>query len=953
MSYDSLNFSVLQAEVYDESYSNYEESNFVYIGEQFNTSITCSPGNETSKWIVSEHTNRTCTPGTCFDEVWHKYESIQGLWSVINSTHMFFGDNWGWVVGYNNYYYPYYTLTSDDNSLSYMIANDSSINRTSGYLRMRYTYDEPYGEGEEEEEFNPDSEPFIGIIYAYEDNNNYDMFFYSLFTLLFLSKEDGVLVNTNDSTPVTNASTAYNYYDLAYSWYLDPYYDWEYDSGILSKHIYNEHTGNIKVKTWEHGELEPGGWLYEGNLSSSTHPTSPIIHNESKCFGVVTWNPDGWLIDAQFDNINIWRLNYTTTFNTSAVENHTTLFNDGVPLMHFKAFNETDYDDFYYDFEEHFIDYWFDGTLTAQEYMDKIFCSYRNGSTLFNMESRYSNTSYATEGFGPMGPVGESTTYQNDTIYYYSGIRANIEEWYTKNQLILSIQDTTDGTLSDYDGALIAIDVDNNQQWDDNDLLIYWWYDSLAVFGISYKVFNGTTLSEGGEYLWGSDIDLNIVQANHSGVWWWQYYSWLPALHRLGEHVMYEVAIPFFMLEKESVGSGNYLSENDTFGLHIMTTPTGFYFDTPIDVGIVWENYNESNDSTYTSEYNIDSWATYLNITNGTELSDFFWLDQWNGVNSTHMQYWGIGQIGYEVGEIIEVMRSINFTKECNITLINNLTITHNISYIFNITNDGEATVTNVTVNDTFPSGLTMNSCSLPGTNITDFGNNTYLFNVTSSLDALAEITFYVNFTVPINYAQNGTTVTNDANATSDQQTYRESSVSFQYGSNNAPRIIWQYPVNLNTSTPLLLANISVGVVDDDGDQMDVYFYTNKSEPDSWNPVWNAIGSNLSVNNGTYLSNQTFNFSGTHNTRWRWGNTTYYWSINITDGKIWTNESYSFKTTSSRYDVDNVNGVVNVFDLSAAWSYRTPTNAYLGVYDVDANTAVNVFDLSAIWAYRT
>jgi hypothetical protein len=74
---------------------------------------------------------------------------------------------------------------------------------------------------------------------------------------------------------------------------------------------------------------------------------------------------------------------------------------------------------------------------------------------------------------------------------------------------------------------------------------------------------------------------------------------------------------------------------------------------------------------------------------------------------------------------------------------------------------------------------------------------------------------------------------------------------------------------------------LTITVKDGNADEMDVYFYTNVTGS------WGLIDSNLSVYNGTYLqTNESMNAK----------NTTYWWSVNATDGQAWTNRTYSFKT---------------------------------------------------------
>jgi hypothetical protein len=74
---------------------------------------------------------------------------------------------------------------------------------------------------------------------------------------------------------------------------------------------------------------------------------------------------------------------------------------------------------------------------------------------------------------------------------------------------------------------------------------------------------------------------------------------------------------------------------------------------------------------------------------------------------------------------------------------------------------------------------------------------------------------------------------------------------------------------------------LSIMVNDTNADAMNVTFRTNASGS------WATIGSNNSVYNGTYRqAPSNMNNYGT----------TYYWSVNVTDGTVWTNTTYSFTT---------------------------------------------------------
>jgi len=83
-----------------------------------------------------------------------------------------------------------------------------------------------------------------------------------------------------------------------------------------------------------------------------------------------------------------------------------------------------------------------------------------------------------------------------------------------------------------------------------------------------------------------------------------------------------------------------------------------------------------------------------------------------------------------------------------------------------------------------------------------------------------------------------------------------------------------------------------------------------------------------------------------------WGNTTYTWSINITDGADWHNESFTFTTeeiangANSRYDVSN-NNDVDGQDCLYIWNNKDET--YNGLYDVNDNSDIDGQDVLFTW----
>jgi len=586
-------------------------------------------------------------------------------------------------------------------------------------------------------------------------------------------------------------------------------------------------------------------------------------------------------------------------------------------------------------------DPYYDGDITSQQFGDCSTCFYQNLSSLYGLESREFDKSVITM-------PGQDN--QKDNIYYYTTVMTNISgDAPFNNSLYLQIEECTDGEEESYDGAVIAIDVDNNLVWDDNDMAFYWYTVGDTIW---YSVYNGTT-SKYCDVTSSFDPDMNIWFGidftNNSYDWISEATSLLPSLHRYSPHRVFHINIPLYYLEKGSVGSGNYLNVNETFGLHIMTT------DSDYDYSPVWENWNESSGTSYTtSGNNADAtWTNYMNCTSWEECVDFE-EGFWNGVTSTQMQYWGHGRIENTSGYLIELTHSINATKEANISVITNLAVDTLVNYTITICNDGDEGVSNITVNDTLPENVVFVSAALLGANITNPYNNCYVFNVTNETQFLAPFSCE-SFNITVNFTAgcypNGTLVNNEIVVTTNEYANTSANVTVQYGSNKAPVITAHFPVFDREGTALLLEGINVSVVDDNGDAMNISFHTNKTT--TWINVWSEnMGTNTSVNNGTYSCNQTFNNTQCYNTKWRWGETYYYWEVNITDGKAWTNESFHFITGGYRQDV-NTNNIVDGGDLINDYAHRTGgAYSYYGIYDVNNNAVIDGGDLINIYANR-
>ncbi|GAH68428.1 unnamed protein product, partial [marine sediment metagenome] len=98
--------------------------------------------------------------------------------------------------------------------------------------------------------------------------------------------------------------------------------------------------------------------------------------------------------------------------------------------------------------------------------------------------------------------------------------------------------------------------------------------------------------------------------------------------------------------------------------------------------------------------------------------------------------------------------------------------------------------------------------------------------------------------------------------------------------SNNVPVVSNPYPSNESTDVGLVVS-IGVTVADADGHSMNITWCTNASGG------WQQIGLNhTNIQGGTYYKIDAVNFEKY--------NTTYWWSVNVTDGFDWTNRTYSF-----------------------------------------------------------
>jgi len=929
----SDNLASLYLYAYDEEWYDgvLYDSDRAWVNEIFNTSIVRDlHGDEWEEWIISEHVKRPCIDNCSLDETWYRYSSERETWSIYEDLDQ------GWMYRCEDNSYDGINATDDD-GLSYVIADNSSTNRSQSLVWCRINFS--YLEGGPE--INED--PFIGVIYSYRNHSHFDCVIVGYTDTPYVSLvsvRDGLLFDTPYGWSLRSVYDSENYW--VDDWSTNETFNEEFDAwdedGVWIKTIYNEHTGRIQTKVWEPYNTtlglceEPAGWIYD-NYSSS------ILSNYSTAFGLVVINEYGYNMTADFDWIEDFRLNYSYDKDATAeqISNKTSAFDKGIPLM---EFNGIDYwEDYYSQYEKLNDCYakWESEQLTDYEYHDCVGCVYRNVSYLGGKVSR------------EYDPVVNESDYitslnQNDTVYYTSGLIYNNTESDITEGLFIMIEDCTDGTNGSYDGAVVCIDVDNDQSWDDNDICVMWYDD--GTLDPAYVIWNGTYKLDD-DFNGSVELDLEatfvdcILDVNDS--------TWMPALHRYKGHRVHSLILPRWLLHKNHAWSYDLIDAGDTFGLNVMR-----FYEESGEMGpekaFAWSNWNETNADYpwYSANESklLNTWDIFMNIS--YDMLDEFILDGiWlQNLTDYEIQNWGHGRIDPSL-ELQDDYWVITANKTVNDSVIEDVSILNWLNFTINVTNTGTENVTNVTVIDTFPSEVNYFSSSLPESEVTLLYGNTYQFNMTDLIGPYEWETFNIIVNLSAGCALNGTILTNSIEVTTNESNSASDDCDFRYGLNNPPTINWTYPSDTQTDTPLLLSDITFNIYDLEGSNMDLYVYSNKTI--YWTGSYYLIAENISVVNGSYFTNQTFTDS---DTKWRWGNTTYYLRINATDGTAWTNTTITYVTDTSRYDM-NYNDYVTVQDLSFAWAHRDGQTSYDGLYDVNNNDHITVQDLSYIWANRS
>ena len=435
---------------------------------------------------------------------------------------------------------------------------------------------------------------YNGVIYAARTTTDWDCALYGFNELYLLTYNGTGFVNTNDSTPVTDETEAYNYWQASWGWYDEDYY-YEPDPqnhGSWIKTIYNSLCGRLLTKMYGDSTTctsfltEPAGWTL--NMEDATN----FSNQTAQGFGIVTWNPDDYNYSAYFDTIEVWQLNYTRNFSAPFEPDGNGTY--GRPHMDFPVL---DMAEILPDMEQ-FLNDTIEGNITLDDISDFL---KDNITNLMNLEARIYE------------PYKAGNYDQNDSVYYYSCIFTNFtlfNDSMDNNQLYISIIDCTDGQNTTYlDSAGVGIDVDNNYTWDSNDRF-YFWDDS----GTNWQ-WNGSA--------W-STVFTPVANAFETPQYTWRNF------HRYNSHMQYAILIPQSDLIKNDASEINV---TDIFGLSIFT------HNLDDDNICFWQNKNESACNPFYSEI-VEECKEYF--INETGLSSEETLD----INTTNLYRWGEGEIG-------------------------------------------------------------------------------------------------------------------------------------------------------------------------------------------------------------------------------------------------------------------------------------------------------------------
>jgi len=210
--------------------------------------------------------------------------------------------------------------------------------------------------------------------------------------------------------------------------------------------------------------------------------------------------------------------------------------------------------------------------------------------------------------------------------------------------------------------------------------------------------------------------------------------------------------------------------------------------------------------------------------------------------------------------------------------------------------------------------------------------NNWWQFGTNSSFNTGTNIT-----QTNSNFSNSSATYYWSVNLT-DGKDWSNSTYSFTV--NNPATLSSPSPANGSTENDLY-PSCNITVTDSDGGPLTVYYYENTTGS------WVRQQTNSSVSSGTTVSWSNYTNASNYNT-------TYYWSVNVTDGVNWTNSTYQFTTKNDTLIVN-----ISLSNMLAGYPYRNfsynvtiagtgsipalgdVSQFYIKIYDSDNNDVTN------------
>ena len=668
-----------------------------------------------------------------------KNDILEEDWIESNSSIWYVNDSSSWWAGNSTY-----AFNATDSDFDVSILNNSGMNRTQlfGWCKINSS---------------DSTNLFPMIIFNYANNDSFD-------AVLF--RNDFVYLAHWNGTNLTDIASGLTWeeIDLMHQWtnlesqeYEEPAYLTV--DGAYYKLLYNTYTGKVKFKYWNSQFMnEPAGWAVE-------YQHTDLSTNDSRCIGLGVWNPDSKIATVHFDLFNSWQLNYTVNTSASITLDGNTYARPHMPFPIINMSLVTE------------IAEYFNSTASGNfSAVDTIRDMMKDNITnVMNLESRM------------FEPTILEAADQNDTIYYYSCLYDEIKnfteqvtgddppDWLYDEYLHVQVQMCTDGDFDNagsgtyYDDMIIGIDVDNDGTWDSNDRIFWMGADGLRV---QYNYYTSVTPVFNAS-IWLSDTDA------------------VGNLHRYNSHVNYGFNLPLATLVKSN---GDPLNVSDVFGLSIANMDDGS------DVGVVWQNWNETTgESIHTEVTDTDVGSYFFNYT-GEEGEHEFDID------STILGRWGEGVIFG--GDSFNESKELSYAMTIDVNWNDTVALTDETYCVINetiwVNNTGTGDLTDIWVNQTWWNcscsdlNMTFVDSNLDDSNFTWYNDSCYwlIHNHTMTLSSSSSWSFWVviNITACPGTTVATATVNTSGNATeliSDVQS--DDGITFAWGFQPTIRIDYVY----------------------------------------------------------------------------------------------------------------------------------------------------------------